>query len=132
MVIKQFKFKGKLTEELKNMSIKDFAQLTPSHERRSLMRGFTPIQKKLLEKIRKSLKKGIRKPVKTHCRDCIIIPEMIGATIAVHNGKEFVPVIITEEMIGHRLGELTMTRKKVQHSAPGIGATKSSSAISVK
>ena|SRR3989344_6069783 len=132
MVIKQFKFKGKTIEELKNMSLKDFAQLIPSHERRSLMRGFTPIQKKLLEKIRISLKKGIKKPIRTHCRDCVIIPEMIGATIAVHNGKEFVPNLITEEKLGHRLGELTMNRKRVQHSAPGIGATKSSSAISVK
>ena len=132
MVIKQFKFKGKTIEELNNMSIKDFAQLIPSRERRSLIRGFTPIQKKLFEKIRKSLKKGIKKPIKTHCRDCIIIPEMVGVTLSIYTGKEFVPVIITEEMLGHRLGELTMTRRKVQHSAPGIGATKSSASISVK
>ena len=62
----------------------------------------------------------------------IILPEMIGKTIKVHSGKEFVPVIIIEEMIGHCLGEFVLTRRRVEHSAPGIGATRSSAALSVK
>ena len=57
---------------------------------------------------------------------------MIGGTIRVHNGKELVPVIIVEDMIGHYLGEFSMTRKRGEHSAPGIGATRSSAALSVK
>ena len=57
---------------------------------------------------------------------------MIGQTIKVHNGKEFMIVSITEEMIGHCLGEFAFTRRRVEHSAPGIGATKSSAALSVK
>ena len=81
----------------------------------------------------KKLKEGkISKIVKTHCRDLIILPEMVSITVHVYNGKEFVPVNIAENMIGHYLGEFAVTRKKVQHSAPGIGATKSSAAMSVK
>jgi len=57
---------------------------------------------------------------------------VIGITLSIHKGKEFVPVTITEEMVGFYTGELVPTRKKVQHSAPGVGATKSSSAISVR
>ena len=57
---------------------------------------------------------------------------MIGLTIHVYTGKEYVPVVVSHEMIGSYLGEFTMTRKKVQHSAPGIGATKSSASVSVK
>ena len=57
---------------------------------------------------------------------------MIGLTIQVYNGKTYVPVRIITEMLGHRLGEFSVTRGKVQHGAPGIGATRSSAAMSVK
>ena len=53
-------------------------------------------------------------------------------TIYVHNGKEYVPIIINENMLGHYIGEFGLTRKKVAHSAPGVGATKSSAGLSVK
>ncbi len=132
MVLKQFKFKGKTIEELKEMSIKDFAQLVNARQRRSLLRGFTSEQKILIEHIRKAIKTQNKKPVKTHCRDCVIIPEMVGVTLSIHKGKEFIPITIIEEMLGHYLGELAPTRKRVEHSAPGVGATKSSAAISVR
>lgn len=132
MALKQFKFKGKTIAELKQMSLKDFAQLVPARQRRTLLRGFTPAQKILLENIKKAIKTGSKKPVKTHCRDCIIIPEMVGVLMGIHKGKEFITIEITDEMIGHYLGELALTRKRVEHSAPGVGATKSSSAISVR
>ena len=70
--------------------------------------------------------------IETHCRDMIILPEMIGKTIKIHKGKEFVQVMIMENMIGHYLGEFALTRNRVEHSAPGIGATRSSAALSVK
>ena len=70
--------------------------------------------------------------IETHCRDAIILPEMVGKTIKVYSGKEFIPVTINEDMIGHYLGEFVLTRNRVQHSAPGIGATRSSAALSVK
>ncbi len=127
MIQKIFTYRGKTLEELKRMSINELAELLPSQERRRLKKGFTEQQKILLKNIRSG-----KQNIKTHCRDMIILPEMVGMTILVHAGKEFVPVLIQEEMIGHRLGEFALTRKKVQHSAPGIGATRSSAAISVK
>ncbi len=127
MAKKAIMVKGMHEEELKKLSLKEFIEITNSRARRSLKRGFTDLQKKLLKKIDKN-----EKNIKTHCRDMVIIPKMIGLTIRVHNGKEFVPIIIQPEMIGHYLGEFAQTRRKVSHSAPGIGATRSSASVSVR
>lgn len=127
MAKKEFTYRGKTLTELKNLSINDFILLLPSRQRRSIKRGFTDQQKILLKRIRSK-----KSNIETHCKDMVILPEMMGLTIKVHNGKEFIPVIIQDDMIGHYLGEFAMTRKKVEHSAPGIGATKSSAALSVK
>lgn len=129
--MKEFMYKGKSVEELKRMDIKELAKILNARTRRSLLRGFTDAQKKLLSRI-KEQHEGNKKPIKTHCRDIIVIPEMFGLIIHIHNGKEFIPVSIVPEMIGHHLGEFTYNRKKVAHSAPGIGATRSSAAVSVK
>lgn len=122
-----FLFKGKTAEELQKMSLGEFAKLVPSRERRSLLRGFNDISRKFLEKLRKS-----EKPVRTHLREMVIIPEMLFKKILVHNGKEWILLDIKAEMLGHRLGEFALTRKKVLHSAPGVGATKSSKFLPLK
>ncbi len=127
MAKKEFLYRGKTVEELKSMSLTDIAALLPARHRRNLKRGLTEQQKKLLNNIEKSTKE-----VKTHSRDMIILPSMIGKTIKVYSGKEFVPVSVDADMLGHYLGEFVLTRKRVSHSAPGIGATKSSSSLSVK
>lgn len=127
MAKKEFTYRGKKLEELKNMSIKEFAEYLPARPRRSLMRGMDDTKKKLLA----DLKNG-KKNVKTHCRDMVILPEMVGKTVKVHKGKGFIVVAIEEEMIGHCLGEFSLTRSRVSHSAPGIGATRSSSSLSVR
>ena len=132
MAQKTFTYMGKTIDEIEKMSIKDFAKLVPARQRRSLLRGLTDTQKRLLLKIEKAKKGSYKKQIKTHCRDIIIIPNMVGLIINVHNGKEFVPINITEEMLGHFLGEFALTRKKVEHSAPGIGATRSSTALATK
>ncbi len=135
---KKFRYRGKSLEELLEMPFDEFIKLLPSRQRRSLMRGFTPAQKKLLLKIRKIRKKGQvgkgkRGPViKTHVRDLVILPEMVGLTIAVYNGKEFVPVRIVPEMIGHYLGEFSHTTKIVTHGEPGLKATRSSLHVASK
>lgn len=121
-------YKGLDKEKLKSMSTEEFTKITIARIRRSLSRGFTEEQKKLLENIRRDPKKFH----KTHCRDMVIVPEMIGVKIGVHNGKEFVPVEIKPEMVGHRLGEFALTRKQVKHSAPGFGATRSSKFVPLK
>ena len=125
---KEFRYRGYSLEELQKMSIEEFAKLLKARARRHLKRGLTERQRKLLEKI----KKNPGKFIKTHDRDMIILPQMVGATIGVHNGKEFVPVKILPEMIGHRLGEFVLTTKKVEHSAPGVGASRSTKHIAVK
>ena len=92
MAKKEFTLYGKDLGELKAMSIDDFAAILPSRQRRSLKRGFTSAQKRLLADIRSG-----DKNVETHCRDMIIIPEMIGAVVKVHDGAKFVPVRISED-----------------------------------
>ncbi len=124
---KEFTYRGKNVEELKKMSIDEFSKLIKSEYRRNLKRGIPHAQKVLLDHISKG-----RKKLKTHSREMIIIPKMMGQVIEVHGGKSFEQVRVTEEMLGRRLGEFVLTRRKVQHGAPGIGATKGSKAASVK
>ena len=125
---KRFTYRGVPLKELLTMPIEKLAKLAPSRIRRSLARGFTPEQRKFLEKLRKYPRKVIR----THVRDMIIIPEMIGRRIAVHNGKEFVTIRITPWMLFHYLGEFAPTNKPVKHSSPGKGATRRSKFIAKK
>jgi small subunit ribosomal protein S19 len=124
----KFTFRGKDLEDVMKMEMKEFAALLTSRERRSLLRGFKEHQKKLLEHIRRDPKKFHR----TKCRDMIIIPEILGVKIGVYSGKEYVPLEIRPDMLGHRLGEFVLTRKKVGHSAPGFGATRSSKYVPLK
>lgn len=129
-MVKEFNYRGKTAEELRAMSLPEFAKLLKARGRRKVLRGFSDVEKKLLERIKKF--KDTKKKIKTQSRDMIVIPEMIGATIHIYNGKAYSPVTLVEEMLGHRLGEFALTRKEVKHKAPGVGATKSSKAVSVK
>lgn len=132
---KEFSFKGHTLEQLKQMSIEEFARLVTARERRSLKRGFTEKQKKLLENIRKDPEKFH----KTHERDIVILPEMVGVKIGIYVGGKkgetagrWVPIVIKPEMIGHRMGEFVLTTKRVRHSTPGVGATRGSKFIASK
>ena len=81
---------------------------------RSLKKGpFTDA--KLMKKIEKANTSGDKKPIKTWARASTIVPDMVGRTFAVHNGKEHIPVFIIEEMVGHKLGEFSPTRKFRSH-----------------
>lgn len=124
---KEFRYRGKSLEELKAMPMQDFSKLVTSRERRNLKRGATLEEKKLLSKLIPG-----RKPPRTHRKDMVVIPKMVGFTILVYTGKEYRHVDILPEMVGHRLGEFAETRTKVKHSAPGMGATRSSKFVSLK
>lgn len=76
---------------------------------RSLRKG-PFIDHHLLEKVEEAVETGSRKPIKTWSRRSMIIPEMVGMTIAVHNGRQHVPVLVSEHMVGHKLGEFALTR----------------------
>jgi small subunit ribosomal protein S19 len=132
---KEFAYRGHTIDEIQSMSMDEFIRLLPSRQRRSLQRGLTPEQRILLENIRsvkKALKEGGKPVIKTHARDMIILPEMVGVTVLVHNGKEFTAVDITPEMIGHYLGEFAITNRPVKHGTPGIGASRSSMYVPLK
>lgn len=126
---REFTYRGYALTELQRMSMDDFICLLPSRQRRSLKRGLTQDQRKLLERLRQARREAEGSEItglKTHRRDMVVLPEMVGLTIRVYNGKEFKPVAITEQMIGHYLGEFAITNKKVVHGTPGIGASRSS------
>ena len=126
---KKFAYRGFALDQLQGMSMDEFINLLPSRQSRSLHRGLTPEQRMLLEKIRKTkeaIRQGSNMTIKTHIRDMIVLPEMVGLTILVHNGKEFVSVEIKPGMIGHYLGEFAITNRPVKHGTPGIGASRSS------
>ncbi len=125
---REFYYKGKKLEELRDMSLDEFSRIIPSRERRSMKRGFSDRQRGLLEKIKEKPDKFH----KTHERDMVIIPQMLDAKLGVFNGKEFIRVTITPEMLGHRLGEFSLTRGRVKHSSPGAGATRGSKHIPLK
>jgi small subunit ribosomal protein S19 len=120
---KQYIYRGKQVDELKELEAREFAKYLPSRQRRSVLRNFQVIED-FVKRAKIKLEKG--KKIRTHQRDIIIVPQLIGMTIQVHNGKNFNPVLIEPEMLGHRLGEMSGTRSKVAHSKAGIGATKGS------
>jgi len=133
MAKKEFGFRGKTLEELQRMTPEQFSELCNSRARRTIKRG---VDKHFLERVAKAhetLKAGkFPKPVRTHNRDNVVLPSMVGITVAVYNGKEFINVEVKEKMLGHYLGELVLTRKRLQHGKAGIGATKSSTAITAR
>ncbi len=124
---KELRWQGKTEDEVKKLDLVTFGEMVQARIRRSLKRGFTDAQKALL----KRLETG-EDNVKTHCRNMVIIPLMIGKTLRIHTGKDYTPILITIEMMGHYLGEFAHSRKMVSHSSAGVGATRSSKAVSAR
>jgi small subunit ribosomal protein S19 len=123
----EFTYRGYTLAKLKKMKIEELAELMGARQRRKLRRKLREDEEKLLEE----LKSG-KESVKTHLRDAIVLPDMVGKKIGVHSGKSFEYVEIKPEMIGHYLGEFALTRKKVLHGAAGVGATRSSKYVPLK
>lgn len=129
---KEFKYRGYTLEQLNSMSTEALLQILPSRARRSLNRGVSEEKRKLLEDAR-AIKEGkLQGQIKTHARDMIVLPSMVGLTIGVYNGREFVPLEVKAEMIGRYLGEYVITNKKVVHGTPGIGSSRSSLYVPLK
>lgn len=135
-VVREFKFKGYLPEQLQALPIESLLPLLNSRQRRSLDKRvgkfMTDEKRKLREEIKQNRDGKSNDEIKTHLRDMIILPDMIGVIIKVHNGKEFVPVSIRPEMVGHYVGEYSITNKRVQHGAPGVGSSRSSLYVPLK
>uniref|UniRef100_A0A183TBM5 40S ribosomal protein S15 n=1 Tax=Schistocephalus solidus TaxID=70667 RepID=A0A183TBM5_SCHSO len=133
---RKFFYRGVDLDQLLDMTKEQLAELMPARQRRRITRGFRRNHNTLLKKLRKSKKDCPigEKPevVKTHLRNMIVLPEMVGSIVGVYNGKTFNSVEIRPEMIGHYLGEFSITYKPVKHGRPGIGATHSSRFIPLK
>src|SRR4030042_53481 len=125
---KNFQYRGRTVNELRAMSMDEFISILPARMRRSLRRGLSSDQRIVLEKLRRE--QG--KPIRTHARDMIILPEMIGKSVFVHTGKEFKEIKVTEKMVGHYVGEYAISINLVRHGRPGIGASRSSMYIPLK
>mgnify|MGYP000651594023 FL=1 len=126
---KEFSFRGQSLEDLKKLDIREFAKLLKSNEKRTGLRQYDELHKFLIlsnDKLSKN------KQIRTHLRHLIVVPKMIGMRVSVYNGKQFHPVDVVAEMLGHRLGEFSITRTKVKHGSAGVGATRSSASKSVK
>jgi small subunit ribosomal protein S19 len=135
-LVREFKFKGYTPEQLQTLSIENLLPLLNSRQRRSLDKRVSTYmndeKRKLREKVKLAKDGKLKGQLRTHVRDMIILPDMVGLTIHVHNGKEFAQVVIKPEMIGHYLGEYAITNKRVQHGAPGVGSSRSSLYVPLK
>ncbi|XP_002735558.1 small ribosomal subunit protein uS19 [Saccoglossus kowalevskii] len=133
---RKYTYRGVDLDQLLDMSNEQLMELFPARARRKLTRGLKRKSYALIKKLRKAKKEApeLEKPevVKTHLRNMIILPEMVGSMVGVYNGKTFNQVEVKPEMIGHYLGEFSITYKPVKHGRPGIGATHSSRFIPLK
>ncbi|MBN1389550.1 MAG: 30S ribosomal protein S19 [Candidatus Thermoplasmatota archaeon] len=124
---KEFVYRGKTLEELQAMSIEEFTELLPSRARRTITRGLQSKNPKFF----RHLERG-DEVIKTHSREIVILPEMVNRKLAIHDGKQFLEVTVTPEMIGHMTGEFALTRKQTKHTGVGVGATRSSKYMPLK
>jgi len=120
---KEFTFRGKNIEELKKLNVREFSAFVTSRQRRSILHQFNDIEN-FITRAKKKMRNN--KPIRTHKRDLVVVPEMVGMKISVYDGRSFVPVEITGEKLGHLLGEFAPSRKKISHGSAGVGATKGS------
>jgi small subunit ribosomal protein S19 len=135
-LVREFRFRGYNQEQLKSISIEALLPLLNARQRRSLNKRvgkyMSGQKRKLREEIKLALNGKLNNKLKTHVRDMIILPDMIGLSVSVHNGKEFFDVTIRPEMVGHYLGEYAITNKRVQHGSPGVGSSRSSLYVPLK
>ncbi len=130
-MVERIVFRGKTAQEAQAIKHEEYFKMIKSRQRRSVKRN-SLMYRKLVQTVEELKKKGVTKPIKTHIREAVILPSWVGLSFMVHNGKEFQQIDITAGMLGHRLGEFAFTTKRVQHSAPGIRATKGSKFLAVK
>jgi small subunit ribosomal protein S19 len=124
---KEFLYRGLTLDELKTLPMEELLELLPARARRSVKRG-------MMQKNRRFFKHMERgdEVVRTQTREIIILPTMVGRRISIHDGRAFVDLTITPEMIGHQIGEFALTRKEVKHTGVGVGATRSSKFMPLK
>ena len=135
-VFKKYTYRGNDIGKLLNMNMDELSQQLRSRQRRRLRRKmgakYGRFIKKLIDVKNETAPGEKPAPVKTHLRNCIVLPSMVQSVINVHNGKGYNSIEVKPEMIGYYLGEFGMTYKRVSHGKPGVGATHSSKFVPIK
>ncbi|KAL5614865.1 hypothetical protein BROUX41_004946 [Berkeleyomyces rouxiae] len=133
---RKFSYRGVDLDALLDLSSDELRKVVHARARRRINRGLKRRPMGLIKKLRKAKQEAEPnekpEPVKTHLRNMLVVPEMIGSVIGIYSGKEFNQVEIKPEMVGHYLGEFSISYKPVKHGRPGIGATHSSRFIPLK
>jgi small subunit ribosomal protein S19 len=122
----EFTYRGRKVADLAKLSLEEVAELLPARQRRTIKRGMSKEHKKFISRLK------AQDGAKTHLRDMLVLPEMVGKNIEIYNGKTFEKVEIIPEMIGHYLGEYALSRSRVSHGSAGVGATRSSKFVPLK
>lgn len=124
-------YKGMTPSEMSGLTKERYLELVTSRQRRSIKRNALET-KALIAKVEKYISTKNPKPIRTKVREAMILPSWVGLKFEIHNGKEWKMVQIAPGMLGHRLGELSFTTKRVLHSSPGIKATRGSKFLANK
>ena len=135
-IFKKFSYRGNDLKKLIDMNMDEMSQQLRSRQRRKLRRKMGTKYARFINKLLEAKKHtGTgEKPaaVKTHLRDCIVLPSMVQSVINIHKGNGYTNVEVKPEMIGYYLGEFAITYKRVSHGKPGVGATHSSKFVPIK
>ena len=121
---KEQTYKGKTEQELKQLDVREFAKLLDSRQRRTVLRNFQE-HENFIKLIKKKMEKE-KKSIRTHKRDLVVVPGLIGMKIQVYNGRDFLPFEVTIETLGHKFGEFAPTRQRAKHTSKDkkVGSTK--------
>ena len=135
-IFKKFSYRGNDLKKLIDMNMDEMSQLLRSRQRRKLRRKMGTKYARFINKLLDAKKHTAAgdKPaaVKTHLRDCIVLPSMVQSVINIHKGNGYSNIEVKPEMIGYYLGEFAVTYKRVSHGKPGVGATHSSKFVPIK
>lgn len=110
---KESTFKGRTLAELQTLDVREFAALLRSRQRRTVLRNFQE-HENFVKRAQAQFAKG-KRAVRTHFRDLVIVPALVGMKLQIYNGNTFAPVDVTFEMLGHKFGEFSLTRARARH-----------------
>ncbi|NYZ77202.1 ribosomal protein S19 family protein [Candidatus Micrarchaeota archaeon] len=132
-MVRKDTWKGVEEENITSLNPEEFLKKTTSRSRRTLKRlKHNPRLKHFIEDVTRIRKTNPKKMIKTQIRDAVILPDWVGLSFGVHNGKEYKRIDITTMMVGRRLGEFVHCTGRVLHSGPGVGATRGSKFVPLK
>ena len=135
-IFKKFSYRGNDLKKLIDMNMDEISTQLRSRQRRKLRRKMGTKYARFINKLLETKKetKAGEKPaaIKTHLRDCIVLPSMVQSVINIHKGNGYSNIEVKPEMIGYYLGEFAVTYKRVSHGKPGVGATHSSKFVPIK